>query len=200
MEIKTLLKNKWLIGAMSVAVLATMCSAITHEYGPYYGKVIDAETKEPLEGAVIVLVFYTERFGSPGGRVSHLADAMEAVTDKKGDFKIPAIRFFRYRIMSVWRSAPLITIIKSGYGCFPDHKKSSIGIKDVQKEEASSILLPNRELIVMLPKIDDPKERRENLTWNCNLTVSYDTVPTYKNEENKERVHFGLEPLSGGKK
>ncbi|MBI5025827.1 MAG: hypothetical protein HZC12_03675 [Nitrospirae bacterium] len=36
---------------------------VTNKYDSYYGKVIDAETKEPIEGAAVLAVYYTECTG-----------------------------------------------------------------------------------------------------------------------------------------
>ena len=48
-----------------ISPLSAGCANV-HDYGAYYGKVVDAETKEPLEGAAMLAVYYTS---SPGQRV-----------------------------------------------------------------------------------------------------------------------------------
>jgi hypothetical protein len=58
-----------------------------HYEGPYKGRVLDAETKQPLEGVVVLGVWYSE---SPtfAGVVGKYYDAKETVTDKEGEFEI----------------------------------------------------------------------------------------------------------------
>lgn len=56
--------------------------------GSYDGKVVDAETGKPIEGVVVLGVWYKET-PTAAGAVSSYYDASETVTDKKGDFKIP---------------------------------------------------------------------------------------------------------------
>lgn len=103
-----------------LAVSISGCT-ITNQYGPYYGKVVDAETKEPLEGAAVLVVFYTAS-ATVGGAVYHYADAEETVTDKNGEFKIPANRIIKTGILQRWDNYGHVTIFKPGYGCYPEHQ------------------------------------------------------------------------------
>jgi hypothetical protein len=73
----------------SVIILFIILNAgctITHEFGPFMGKVVDAETGEPIEGAVVLIVFSIES-SSLGGSVNSFADAIETLTDAQGEFK-----------------------------------------------------------------------------------------------------------------
>ena len=54
---------------------------------PFKGKVIDAETKKPIEGAAVLVVYYNN-FPTIAGSSISPADAQEAVTDSHGEFKI----------------------------------------------------------------------------------------------------------------
>lgn len=55
--------------------------------GPYKGRVIDADTRRPIEGVVVLGVWYKEYpIGATGG--SEFYDAEETLTDKNGDFEI----------------------------------------------------------------------------------------------------------------
>jgi hypothetical protein len=61
---------------------------IYHERS-FKGKVIDAETKEPIEGAVIVAQYHSNVLG-PTGSHTTLIDVQEALTNSKGEFFIPS--------------------------------------------------------------------------------------------------------------
>lgn len=127
--------------------------AITHKYGPYYGKIIDAETKEPIEGAAVLVVYYTEQYGLAGS-VVQFADAQETLTDKNGEFKIPAIRINKFRIISGWEKYPDVRIFKPGYGCYPKHK-------DVKPVFEYGSLPSNQYVTIELPNIkNEPIEKR----------------------------------------
>lgn len=53
----------------------------------YQGKVIDADTLEPIEGAVVVAIWRKTRAGIAGAD-TRFKDAKETLTDKKGDWSI----------------------------------------------------------------------------------------------------------------
>jgi len=56
--------------------------------GPYKGRVIDAETSKPIEGAVVSATWYKEE-ATPAGSASTYYDSYEMLTDKNGEFSIP---------------------------------------------------------------------------------------------------------------
>lgn len=56
--------------------------------GPYKGRVIDAETSRPIEGAVVSATWYKVE-ATPAGGVSTYYDSYEMLTDKNGEFSIP---------------------------------------------------------------------------------------------------------------
>lgn len=77
--------------ALIIAIFScTGCCCITYfgKDGPYYGRVVDKETKAPIEGVVVAGKWGTIHRG-PGGAVSTYYDAYETVTDENGDFTIP---------------------------------------------------------------------------------------------------------------
>lgn len=58
----------------------------------FRGRVIDAETKQPIEGAVVVVLYYKRAVVSInlGGPSSYVTKAKETLTDNKGEFHFPA--------------------------------------------------------------------------------------------------------------
>jgi len=129
--------------------------AITNTYGPYYGKVIDAETKEPIEGAAVLAVFYTQEYG-PAGAITRYADAIETATDKNGEFKLPAHRVSVFRPLQGWDKFPQFRIFKPTYGCYPLHK-------DVKPMFEPNGTFPEKQTVVIeLPKLKTDQERRES--------------------------------------
>ncbi len=79
--------------------------------GPYRGKVIDAETNLPIQGAVVHGTWHKIHLG--GG--SDYYDSYETLTDKNGEFKIPGqgLLFDTFILGHVdW---VMLTIFKAGY-------------------------------------------------------------------------------------
>ena len=57
----------------------------------YRGRIIDAKTKQPIEGAVAVVLYYKENLiGGPGGPNSDVFKAREILTDANGEFFFPS--------------------------------------------------------------------------------------------------------------
>ena len=89
--------------------------------GEITGIVVDAETGQPIEGAVI-LVEWTQAKGLPGMSYTESYKVVELVTDKEGKASIEGVS-------SPFVSAPRVSIYKKGYVAwnnefiFPDWEK-----------------------------------------------------------------------------
>jgi len=90
----------------------------------FRGKVIDAETKEPIEGAVVVAEWKTERT-TPTATHTNLKDVKEVLTDKNGEWSIsgpkgrtdeliPGLSLF-----IPYTKEPIFTIFNPGYCPWP---------------------------------------------------------------------------------
>ncbi|MEN6620511.1 MAG: hypothetical protein ABFD50_03030 [Smithella sp.] len=57
----------------------------------FRGKIIDAQTKQPIEGAVALVLYNNEMLiGGPGGPNDYTFPVKETLTDKKGEFYFPS--------------------------------------------------------------------------------------------------------------
>ena len=63
------------------------CVSLVYYEGDYHGKVIDAETLKPIEGAVVLGV-WSKGYHGAGGVAHEYYDTRETVTDKNGEFTI----------------------------------------------------------------------------------------------------------------
>ncbi len=131
---------------------------ITHEFGPFAGKVVDAASGQPIEGAAVLIVFSVET-GTLGGTVSSFADAVETLTDAKGEFRFPPKRVYLVKGMSNWSDDHQISIFKPGYGAYPGHERA---YSSWEKKHAR--VIPENEFITYyLPKLETIEERKQNL-------------------------------------
>jgi hypothetical protein len=160
--------------------------AVTSSYDAYYGKVVDIETKKPIEGAAVLVVYNTEQYGLAGA-VSHFGDAQEVLTDKNGEFKIPAKRIITFKVLSGWERYPHFTIFKPAYGCYPNHK-------DVKPMFVPNGALPSdRFVIIELPKLKTKEERLENI--GCRpVGVPEKAMKHFTKVLNIENLNLGLQP------
>jgi len=149
--------------------------ALYHHYGPYYGKVVDMETKQPLEGAVVLADYYTWLWGSPGGPSVYFLDTQEVVTDKNGEFKIEPLNAFAFRPISTFNSYPGFRIFKPRYECY----KYAIPV--------------DRYATIELRELKTKEERLENLA--CYPTAVPSQAMKRMLELNRlERIDLGLKP------
>ncbi len=90
-----------------------------HSDGPYRGKVLDLETGEPIEGAVVAGVWKLNllyvRLSDP---LPRFCDATETLTGKNGEFILPKASCF-----TLWPIAELdfaeVVVFKPGYLAYP---------------------------------------------------------------------------------
>lgn len=114
------MKIRMLIGLM-VSLLMAGQSALAADK-TYQGKVIDTETKEPIEGAVVVAIWRETR-GTIAGPDTRFKDAKESLTDKNGEWSIVGPEGYEdkvipglFHIMGVFVTKhPEFIIYKPGY-------------------------------------------------------------------------------------
>jgi hypothetical protein len=98
----------------------------------FKGRVIDAKTKEPIEGAVVVVAYYKKTFGWPAGGYISVIRAKETLTDKKGEFYFPSYTTL-IQPLAVEYAAKFI-IYKPLYGNFPDQQIWPSGLTSADQQ------------------------------------------------------------------
>ena len=97
----------------------------------FTGRVIDAETIEPIEGAVVVAVYSKTSIG-----IAHSTSidikVKETLTGKDGEFYIPSYTTVIDPLS--WEEWVTFIIYKPGYGSFPRHQKVPSGISPADHE------------------------------------------------------------------
>lgn len=156
--------------------------------GPYQGQVVDAETKAPLAGAVVVVRWLRDRV-YPVHMVAENYAVRETVTGADG-------RFF-LDVRDVEEGAPRRTrrpgflIFLAGYGSYPKKHVSPTGFTGGMFERPGTI--------IELPRLVDREERRSHL-WSFGPHSYSDKpfrdLPELMRGINTERIAIGLEPYS----
>ena len=179
------MRNKgFLIMCFMVYLIFTIgCGFIAWRDGPYKGRVIDAETGKPLEGVVVLGVWYKE-LPSPGGTVGSYFDAQETVTNKNGDFEVKGLGLQIFSTVSGMH----VLIFKAGYeyiglGPWESFKLDPIFKKKIAWEGEKAII-PLRKLTM--------EERKVRLFGKENIPDEKQRLLI--RELNKERLSLGLIP------
>ena len=107
------------IATMSLLVL-TSCAVFTGRYysaEPIKARVVDEETKQPIEGVVVVAQWILMRGGYSGRIPVGTLHVLETVTDANGNFSFPAWGPLANTTEgSLDREDPIIWFFKPGYG------------------------------------------------------------------------------------
>jgi hypothetical protein len=172
--------------------------------GPFEGRVVDQDTGQPLEGAVVFVEWVLQRITSPV-----FFDTKEMLTDKEGKFYIPAEwswlpwrNFFLYSDM---------IIFKAGYGHVhvpgapPDTIKESAKRLERFTPEQRKAMGPKLYYtmrfdddvpVYLLKKLDTIEERAKNIPWSHPDTPK-SRIPLFMDEIVKERSAVGIPDRPG---
>ncbi len=164
-----------------VAMMSTSSCAYAVRYdGPYEGRIIDADTGQPLEGVVVLGVWNTQIM-TAGGATENFYDAKETMTDKDGKFFIQGLGL---KIMT--RVLPMdVLIFKAGYTVFGPMTWKEL--TRTVKREGNKPLLRLRRLTMKLRKEQGfPMEP---------MDVPQEKMKLMLEEINKERSAQGYSPL-----
>ena len=152
---------------------------------PFKGKVIDTDTKEPIQGAVVLAAYYFTSY-SFAGAMSILEDGQETLTDKNGEFELPRTR--RWFVLHRGYPEGKVYIFKPSFGDFPKHKNSvALGVN-------KSWPTPGKYFVCELPKLKTVAERKERIIY---YSDTFDEIPykrrtLYIQALNEERKKLGM--------
>lgn len=91
------------------------CAGLMYSAEPMEAGVVDADTKQPLEGVIVVAHWELER-GTPGGSVpAGQLMVMETVTDSQGKFSFPGFGPKPAVTSHLVHKDPELILFKSGY-------------------------------------------------------------------------------------
>jgi hypothetical protein len=170
------------------AILGLPGCAVYHHYGPYMGKVVDAETGEPIEGAAVLAVYKTQSY-TLAGSISHFLDAQEVVTDQNGEFTVPPLNSLTFRPLQSFEAWAWTTIFKpgyAGYGCTPWHEKV---------EPRKWPFQPKKYVVIKLPKLKTKEERYKYHSCDPSPSVPGNRYPKLFDFINEERKFLGFRPI-----
>jgi hypothetical protein len=149
------------------------CVRLVYYEGDYHGKVIDAETLQPIEGAVVLGVWSLE-YGTAGGPVHEYYDARETVTDENGEFTIKGMGPRAVTYLEKMK----IVIFKVGY----EHLDKSSW---EEMQEDNHIRRDNGKAIIPLAKLS-LEQRKNRFIPSIGSYVPMDDQKLFRKEVKKE--------------
>ena len=173
------------IAILLIFYLQSGCLYAVRYDGAYHGKVVDEETREPIEGAAVLGKWGVYHFCLAGGWTTFY-DAREAVTDKNGEFTIPGQGL---RILS--NVGPMgVLIYKAGYTYYQagwDNLKTS----EFNKKQ---VIWEGEVPVFPLRKLTEEERKKDIKAEYIPLEPSVPNV-LMRREVNKERSFRGYKPL-----
>jgi len=149
--------------------------------GPYEGKVIDSDTGQPLEGAVVHGTWVKSHPG-PGGASSTYYNSKEVLTDKEGKFKIDGVGLLIFSNVEEME----INIFKAGYtqihGYWTGLKIDSAATSFVERKGDSVVFKLHRMSF---------EERRDRSIYFLGSDVPVVGKRLLIRERNKEMMELG---------
>jgi len=147
----------------------------------YQGKIIDAETKKPLEGVVVVAVYFTADVISwPGWKTNREIGARETLTDENGIFVIPEYT----TIMSpvAYEKNVKFILFKPGYSSLPGSGYDRVFpfAKCINRKEPSYFPQECEPHAIFSTPIGDKKEIVKNPHTKETITITGGIVELVK--------------------
>lgn len=156
--------------------------------GPYRARVVDAQTKAPLAGAVVVALWRRDRV-YPFHLVSENYAVLEAITDTDGRFVLDA--------NDVEERAPRRTnhpefiIFLPGYGAYPWYQVTPTGF--------TAGIFERSDTVVELRRLESNEDRRRHLRRFDPYGYSetpFKNLPELMRRLNAENISIGLDPYT----
>jgi hypothetical protein len=175
--------------ALALFLMALLCfgSASVTWAETYHGQVVDAETGEPLKGAVIAVIWYKKPILAMGG-INYFHNARETLTDSEGRFSLDASEGINWNPFTFVQE-PRIIIYHPGYGplapTIPREFRDVYGIEDALKKGA----------LIKLPKLKTKEEelRFADTPSLGGVRAPYEEVPNLIRAINLQRKMLGLQ-------
>lgn len=171
------MKIKVLAVIVAVLSIGIVSSIYTSYLYVYHGKVVHADTKEPIEGAVVVAIWHEEA-ATPTGPTSRLKDVKETLSDRQGEWKIRGPKggniiasLIALITFSYYTTPPEFIVFKPGYCSWP---------AGFLIDACAGRMKPNGNQMVAkgetveLPKLSNREDRERNLPGTAGFSREFD--------------------------
>lgn len=155
------------------------CVSMLRIDGPYEGKVVDAVTGQPIEGAVVHGSWYKAHPGA-GGASHTYYDSNEVLTNKDGEFSIPGLGFLMLSMIEEMD----VTIFKAGYEQITPNVWSGLNSYSLRDQ----IIWKGNKATFRLKKLSMEERRKRGVTMPSGPT---DKNKYLRRESNTESIELG---------
>ena len=192
-------RSRWVLLILILVAGAYVVTRIGGEVPVYRGTVVDGATKAPLEGTVVLVVWYRKPIITMDGP-RYFQNAVEVLTDAEGKFSVDAGPGINWNPFTYLLKRPHILIFKPGYGRWRFQGADTWEYYEgADRLRAARAQLEGDGAVMELPPLRTRKERREFL-GHAEPTgqIPPSHMPRYLKAFDQERVFLGLQPLRRG--
>jgi len=160
----------------SFTPMSSFGGCLIYNKAAFEGQIVDAETMEPLDGAVVVAIYKKWKFCLFDGPRTSEVGVKEELTGEDGRFYIPSYTTFIQPFS--WSGHVVFTIYKPGYlGLEEEKLENFLDGKECPTTELKFKWILNRELVwgltspytIELPKIKSNKNRLDAIPGRSEL-------------------------------
>lgn len=163
----------------------------------FKGRIVDIETDQPIEGALIIAFYQKNAIGGPGGKSGSTIHAKEAMTDKNGYFRISSYTTLIQPFS--WCDAVTFIVFKPGYLCFGENNLEDV-FTGTLKNEVELFPVWNKNLkyrlarpeTIKLPKVKTDEDRARSFS-DLDFSDFKEILPNSRKIEGAERTF--LKPI-----
>jgi hypothetical protein len=173
-----------------LSLILTLSATPAMTAGPWRGRIIDIETKEPLEDAVVVAYWYRV-WRTPAGGIPDLYEIKEVLTNKEGKFEITSYTPINLLPILSYIRGPEFIIFKPGYLSLSGRHLDENIIDKPAEFRATKIyrLAPG---IIELPKLKTKEERLKAMPGPVGEDSDYKKQKLFIRLLNEEDKNLGL--------
>lgn len=180
-----------------IVFLLSMWPLRSEAAGPWKAQVVDAETGKPLEGAIVLAVWYSYAGSLAGLADQRYYDSEEVVTGPDAHFEISGRSYISLSTLFRAVKGPHIYIFKPGYGQWRFRGAEAwLKLETYERNKRFEEAWRNFEgdgAVIELPLL---KTREERLNFLSHIYWPPETPPEkvkhMREAENKERSYLGL--------
>jgi hypothetical protein len=184
-----------IIGSFMLIFVLMLFTIPAFAAGPWKGRIIDIETKEPLEGAVVLAV-WDRNYRTPTGGSSYFYEAKEVLTDQEGRFEISSYTPINLLPLISYIEGPEFIIFKPGYVslrmALGKYLTGEIGVEPYSGK-LSGYMIKVSPSLIELQKLKTREERKINL-YSLPPSIPDNKMPKLIQLMNKEEIDLGLQP------
>lgn len=190
--------NRWSVALVACGLLVLATAAHAGYRGPFEGRVVDADTLEPIQGAVVFVQWTYVRIGM---ETETLYDTAEILTDEQGYFQIK--KKWSWNPWTNWRLMSDVIIFKAAYAAFqtrawwrlPEFAKNYKELAEMEGRRvpaAEPVKVENEDgkFLFLLKKLTTKEERLRNLLHPGEI-VPDEEMELLRAEQLRERKALG---------